>query len=151
MFRIPVLERSIRSWFFVTLILFAALFLGEVAEAGDTGTLTLKVQRCLGSWIAGAAIDVTIYRPGTGNVDSGSGTSGLSGYVEIVFDDLEVGDQALVTVTPVNEDPDSGHIYYWINPDDREVNIWDLTAEYDDTCDDGWYDQSRNIILCIYD
>lgn len=150
MFRTPVLERSIRSWVFVTLILCAALFLGEVAEAGDTGTLKLKVQRCLGSWIAGADIDVTIYRPGTGNVDSGSGTTGLSGYVEIVFDDLELGDQALVTVTPVNEDPDSDHTYYWLDPDDRQDAAWSLDALTDDTCDDGWYDQSRNVILCLY-
>ncbi len=150
MFPIPVLERSIRSWLLVALVVFVALFSWEGAEAGDTGTLKLKVQRCLGSWISGADIDVTIYRPGTGNVDSGSGTTGVSGYVEIVFDDLELGDQALVTVTPVNEDPDSDHTYYWLDPDSRADLEWSLDALTDDACEDGWYDQSRNVILCLY-
>ena len=88
----------------VALALLAASTVAPPALAGVRGLLKLKVQDCYGSsWLSGASVDVTIYRPGVGTVDSGSGTTNSTGYVEIEFDDLEDGDEAHVIVTPADE------------------------------------------------
>lgn len=133
------------------LVVLAAVLIAQPAQAGSSGVLKLKVRQCYGSsWMSGASADVTIYRPGVGNVDFGSGTTNSAGYVEVSFDDLEDGDEAHVLVTPAGDMPSSNHTYYWANPDDREPGLFDVGILGDDACPDGWYDQINNIILCLH-
>jgi len=116
--------------------------------AGDTGVLKLKIRPCASSnWLETAKVDVVIYRPGVGNVDSTTGYTNASGYAEFTFTDLENADQARVTVTPKEMSPDSGHTYYWVS---SRAGLWDLSAQGDSLCQDGWYDEENNIILTLY-
>jgi hypothetical protein len=134
----------------VVLAVIAAVVLVGPAQAGSSGLLKLKVRQCYGSsWMSGASVDVTIYRPGVGNVDSGSGTTDSVGYVEIPFDDLENGDEAHVIVTPSDDSQGSSHTYYWVGPKDRNPGIFDVGI-MDSPCPDGWYDEAANIILCLH-
>jgi hypothetical protein len=121
------------------------------ARASDTGVLKLKVQWCAGSsWVTYGQVDVVITRPGVGQIDSDSGTTDNSGYVEFTFDSLENGDQAHVTVTPSGHDPDDSHVYYWVHDDDHAEVSWDLGIQGDSSCQDGYYNEKLNIILCLY-
>lgn len=119
-------------------------------SAGDTGDLKLKVRHCAGTyWLAGAEVDVIIYRPGVGEVDSDSGTTDKVGYVSITFTDLEHGDEARVTVTPKGMSPDDDHTYYWTSL--GKAGLWDIEMAGDSLCEDDWYDEENNIILLKYD
>lgn len=122
------------------------------AWAGSPGQLQLRVARCSnGAWVSGAAVDVQIYHPsGGGPVAYGSGTTNGDGYVTINFSDLEDGDEAHVVVTPSGESSDSGHVFYWVDPDDRDAGIFDLGVTTDQSCTDDWFNQSSNIIRCRY-
>ncbi len=123
----------------------------STCSAGETGLLKLKVRPCSSTnWLSGAAVDVVIYRPGVGNVDSASGSTDSAGYVEFTFDDLTSGDQARVTITPVNMNPDTHHTYYWIPGRGRIPGYWDLGVSSMSICQDGWYDETNNVILCLY-
>jgi hypothetical protein len=144
-------------WFRVGLFLavvLAVVATGTIAlpaQASGSGVLKLKVQPCFGStWLSDASVSVTIYRPGVGNVDSGGGTTDSVGYVEISFDDLADGDEAHVLVTPPGDAPGSNHTYYCLQPDERYPILFDIGVLGDDTCQDGWYDRTNNIILCLH-
>lgn len=142
--------------FMPVLLLIAALMcapiLASSGQAASAGTLKLMVWGCKGSgWLSNAAVGVGIVRPGAGLVDSDSGYTNSSGYVEFTFDDLENGDQAHVTVTASGSGPDSDHIYYWIVPQGRSAGYWDLDGMEDSGCTDDWYDQEAGIIKCAYD
>lgn len=118
--------------------------------AADTGTLKLKVMRCLTpQWISGARVDVDIERPGVGRVDGATGYTDNVGYVEFTLNSLQDKDEAKVTVTPSGETPDANHVYFWRSRQERSPGIWDLTAT-DFVCSDGWYDQTSDIIECMY-
>jgi hypothetical protein len=141
----------------VWLLALGALMLGFTVTAtsslaADTGNLKLMVARCDGGrWIANAQVDVIIYRPGTGQVDSATGSTNSSGYVEFTFTNLEIGDEARTTVTPEGEDSDSGHTYVWTMwPGDSAGGVWDLDVSVDSLCSDGWYNQNNGIIECRY-
>ena len=122
------------------------------ARSGTEGVLKLKVRTCAGTfWLSNAQVDVSIQRPGVGEVDSDTGWSDGSGYVEFTFSDLEGGDQAHVTVTPEGKDPDTDHTYYWIPPQLRIAGYWDLGIMSESICEDSWYDQENNIILVLYE
>jgi hypothetical protein len=116
----------------------------------DTGTLKLMVASCqTGEWLSDAQIDVLIYRPGVGQVDSGSGYTNSTGEFDMTFTSLVVGDQARVTVTPKNGSPDSGHVYYWASGSgDQLGGVFDINSIGDSICMDGWYDQGKDIIKC---
>jgi hypothetical protein len=121
------------------------------AWSGDSGTLKLKVRQCLGNnWISGASVEVSIQRSGSGEVDSAKGTTDGSGCVDFTFYDLEDGDEAHVTVTPGGMNPDSSHVYDWVVPDGRAGGNFELAADSDSICDDGWYDMTNRIFLCKY-
>jgi hypothetical protein len=134
----------------LTLLLLNAAVV-PTCRAGETGTLKLKVRPCYSTnWLSGAAVDVVIYRPGIGNVDSASESTDSAGYVEFTFYDLSGGDQARVTITPVDLDPDSSHTYYWIPGRGRAPGYWDVGVSGMSVCQDGWYDETNNVILCLY-
>ncbi len=119
--------------------------------AGETGVLKLKVCQCLSSlWVSGANVEVSIQRPDVGEVDSAKGTTNSTGYVEFTFNDLEGDDEAHVTVTPIGMSPDGSHIYYWNVSGARTNGYFDLFAQSDSICDDGWYDHTNAIFLCKY-
>lgn len=125
--------------------------LAAPSTAGDTGVLKVKVRQCLGNnWIGGAAVEVSIQRSGSGEVDSAKGTTDGSGYVEFTFYDLEDDDEAHMTVTPDGMDPDAGHVYYWEVPGGRAGGAFELAADTDSICDDCWYDMINRIFLCKY-
>lgn len=136
----------------VAFIVAVASVVVDPAWASSPGQLKLRVARCSnGAWVSGAAADVQIYREsGGGPVAYGSGTTDGDGYVTISFSDLEDGDEAHVTVTPSGESSDNGHIYYWVDPGDRDAGTFDLGVSVDQSCTDGWYSQSSNVILCRY-
>jgi hypothetical protein len=142
------------SRFMVMFIAFVVVAISMIAAdcrswAGTPGVLRLMVQSCVGSsWMSGANISVTIVRSGAGAVDTGSGVTNSAGYVEIAFDDLETDDEAVVTVTPANQGPRSEHIYLWVDFDDRP-GIFDIeVGSSRGGCDDGWYNETSDIILC---
>jgi hypothetical protein len=83
-------------------------FLGNPQQA--CGRTPTRIRQYRG-WLSDAKVDVTIYRPGKGEVDSNSGRTDDVGYVEFTFNDLESADQAKVTVTLRRMSPDDGHIY----------------------------------------
>jgi hypothetical protein len=132
-----------------------AVLLGLFASAvpclaGESGVLKLKVRLCDGrGWLSDAEVDVTIYRPGEGEVDSASGYTDGDGYIDFTFTDLENADQARVTVTPEGKPPDDGHIYYWVSG--GRAGWWDLGIQGESTCEDSYYDEGANIILLLYD
>jgi hypothetical protein len=135
---------------------FGTVLLGLLASsvpctAGQSGDLKLKVRLCVGrDWLSGAEVDVVIYRPGVGEVDSDNGYTDGEGYIDFTFTDLENGDQAKVTVTPEGMPPDEGHIYYW-NSGEGRAGWWDLGIQGESICKDSWYDEQNNIILLLYD
>ncbi len=141
---------SLARYAILILALIALLTSTLPCSAGDTGDLNLKVRHCAGTyWLGGAKVDVVIYRPGAGVVDSDSNTTDKVGYVSFTFTDLENGDEARVTVTPVEMSPDDDHTYYWTSG--GRAGYWDLGIQSDSLCDDGWYDEENNIILLLYD
>lgn len=150
-----MLFRSFRITSILIAGLLASLLLSaagvRTCSAGDTGILKLKVRTCYSTnWLSNAAVNVSIYRPGVGEVDSAAGSTNGSGYVEFTFYDLVGADQARVTVTPNGLSPDSGHTYYWIPGRGREPGIFDLGIMGMSVCQDGWYDETNNVILCLY-
>lgn len=140
---------SVRT-FAVLLGILVLLITTTAAPAGETGVLMLTVLRCSTSNpIQGAAVDVILYRTGVGQIDSASGTTTSTGYVEFTFDDLEPLDQARVTITPSGESPDQ-HTFYWIVPDGRTLGHWDVNELATETCNDGLVDKS-GVIRCYYE
>lgn len=142
----------------VRLLVAGASLLGLAAMAtsglaADTGALKLNVARCVGGGaIAEAQVDVIIYRPGVGQVDSATGYTNTAGYVEFTFTSLEIGDEARTTVTPDGESPDAGHTYVWTTrPGDAGGGDFDLGTQGDSMCSDGWYDLSNRIFECLYE
>lgn len=134
------------------ILLLAGLpFLAEKGHAGVTGVLKLKVKSCWSvGWLSDARIDVVIWRTGVGQVDSATDYTDNDGYLEIAFDDLEDEDKALVTVTPSGQSPDDDHTYYWILSQGYREGYWDLGTQGDSGCEDGWYSEKENVILCVY-
>jgi hypothetical protein len=133
-----------------TVLISTGLLIGAFSSAclADTGVLKLKVRQCVGTnWISGAEVDVSIYRPGVGQVDSATGYTSATGYVQFSFSSLQSGDEAHVTVTPSGHKSDSGHLYVW---DQDIASEFDVSMSTDSLCSDGWYDQSNHIILCVY-
>ena len=120
--------------------------------AAEKSVLKLMVARCEGGGSIGSAkVDVIIYRPGVGQVDSATGYTNSSGYVEFTFASLEIGDQARTTVTPKGESADSGHTYVrTMGPGDESSGVWDLGITGDSLCSDGWYDQNNRVFECLY-
>jgi hypothetical protein len=115
----------------------------------ETGVLKLKVRGCVGTnWLSNARIDVVIDRPGVGQVDSASGFTNSSGYIEFDFKSLQTSDEAHVTVTPSGQGADSNHVYYW-SLDDL-TDEWELGMSSDSLCSDSWYDSTSRIFLCVY-
>ncbi|MCK4304515.1 MAG: hypothetical protein KAY24_09780 [Candidatus Eisenbacteria sp.] len=117
----------------------------EPAWAGETGVLKLMVKECGGTWLDNVEVEVTIYRPGTGEIDSDSGYTDV-GYIEFEFNDLEDGDEARVTVEPNGSG--SEHTYYW-DDGSRHPSAWDIGLTLGGQCDDDWYDEEANVILCV--
>ena len=147
-------SNGLQAWFSLyplsSLISLCALLNPKRAAAGDTGTLRLKVVRCQNSQsISGAQVAVSVTRSGVGVVDSASDSSNSEGFVRFTFTNLENNDEAHVTVTPIGENHDDGHVYHWVSGGGRTVGYWEL-GEADDTCADSWYDQTNNIIQCLY-
>lgn len=120
--------------------------------ASDKSVLKLMVARCEGEkWIDNAQVDVIIYRPGVGQIDSATGYTNSSGYVEFTFASLAIGDEARTTVTPEGESPDSRHTYVWtMGSGDSAGGVWDLGTTGDSLCSDGWYDQNNRVFECLY-
>jgi len=113
--------------------------------------LKLKVCACAGmNWLNNALVEVGIYRQGSGQVDSDSGYTNSTGYIEFDFSNLEDLDEAHVTVTPSGQNPDSGHIYTWHAAGERAGGYWSINDETEDVCADTWYDEKENIIQCVY-
>ena len=139
----------------LAMLLVASLLGGPLgpqpAWGSETGTLKLMVTDCIsGGRLDNAQVDVVIWRKGTGQIDSDSDYTD-DGYVEFEFNGLEQDDQAHVTVTPYGEgDPDDGHSYIWEASTPRNPGVWDLGVHLDGPCDDGWWDESENIIECVY-
>ena len=128
------------------------LLLCVAGSAGaDTGVLKLKVMRCSGSgWLSGARIDVSVTRSGQGVIDSTTGYTNSSGYVDFTFTNLESGDESHVTVTPSGENPDSSHVYVWEFSQGYGGVGWDVGDTTDADCSDYWYDERNDILLCLY-
>jgi hypothetical protein len=142
---------SLVSILTLTAALLGAPMFSSNSEAASTGTLKLKVWGCRASgWISNAAVGVVIIRPGSGQVDSDSGYTNSTGYVEFTFDSLEDGDEAHVTVTPSGGEADGSHVYHWIGPQGRTAGYWDLDTLIDSLCADDWYDQGAGIFKCAY-
>jgi hypothetical protein len=121
------------------------------AHASQTGTLKLKVLRCqTPQWIADARVDVEVRTPGGSTIDTAYGYTNNQGYVEFTFTNLDDKDEAKVTVTPSGEHSDGNHTYYWVAGSDRSPGLWDFDFQLDSLCSDGWYDQSNDIIQCVY-
>lgn len=151
------MAREIHRTSFVVwvLVLAAALLSAPILASGsmaaETGTLKLMVWGCRASgWLSNAAVSVSIIRPGSGQVDSDSGTTNGAGYVEFTFESLEGGDEAHVTVTPSGQASDSHHVYYWVVPEGRTEGSWALDTLVDSGCADDWYDQEAGIFKCAY-
>ncbi len=138
-------------WAVMATVLFVTALLSggsSTAVLADTGVLKLKVRACVGTnWISGAEVDVSIYRPGVGQVDSATGHTDGSGYIQFSFDSLDRGDEARVTVTPSGHKPDSKHLYVW---DEGIADEFEVSESSSPLCSDGWFDQSNHVILCVY-
>ena len=121
------------------------------AQATGTSILKLMVLDCFTEdEIDNALVEVVIWRLGEGEIDSDSDYTDV-GYVEFTFSDLEDGDKARVTVTPPRKNPDSSHVYYWVEVEDPPgADAWDLAGGLDDICEDGWWDKSSGILECLY-
>lgn len=112
--------------------------------------LKLKVIRCLTPvWISNAQVSAVIYRQGSGQIGSDSGTTNTSGYVELSFDDVEAGDNAVVTVTPNGEGADGDHQFSCVD-DGRGSCAWSVGPQGNKSCVDSWYDQANQIIQVSY-
>jgi hypothetical protein len=132
------------------LLMIGSAFVSTPARA-DQGVLKLMVLDCETSEpIDGAVVDVIIWRPGVGEIDSASGET-ADGYVEFTFDGLQDDDKAHVTVTPEGHDPDPSHCYYWVKPP-KDAGAWDLGVLLDSfgQCGDGWWDKDNGIFSCLY-
>jgi hypothetical protein len=148
---VPRVATTLRLLVLGTVLLgFSGMATSSLAD--DTGVLKLRVARCDGGkLINNAKVDVIIYRPGLGQVDSAAGYTNGSGYVEFTFTSLEIGDEARTTVTPSGESADTGHTYFWImGAGDSGGGVWDLGTTGDSMCSDTWYEQSNGIFECLY-
>lgn len=131
--------------------LLSVLFPASPCLADTEGVLRLKVKDCQSSkWLVDARVDVLIYRPTVGYMDSDTGYTNGAGYVEFSFSDPEEADEARVTVTPKGQSPESGHVYYWTAPPGDGAGYWDVGIQGDSPCSDGWYDEGLRIIECVY-
>jgi hypothetical protein len=133
--------------------LFGLTMTATSSLAAEKGVLKLMVARCEGEkWIDNARVDVIIYRPGVGQIDSATGYTNSSGYVEFTLGGLAIGDEARTTVTPEGESADSRHTYVWtMGPGDESSGVWDLGITGDSLCSDGWYDQTNRVFECLYE
>jgi len=114
--------------------------------------LNLMVTDCEGVALDGAAIGVTLYRPGEGILAYSAGET-ESGYVEFNLSGLQCNDEARVTVTPEGGTPDSDHVYVYIgNCGSKGAGNWDLGAHLY-ACDDWWWGDTAEgeIIHTIYE
>ena len=135
----------------IALAAFCLALIPRASQADQSGTLKLKVQRCLTvQWISGARVDVIVTRLNVGEIDTATGYTNSDGYVEFTFTNLEGNDEATVTVTPSGERADDSHHYYWNVGTGRNAGWWDLGIQGDTVCSDGWYDQTNDIITCEY-
>ena len=133
-----------------TLTVLGLALIPRSSRADQTGTLKLRVHRCLSvQWIGGARVDVIVTRLNVGQIDSATGYADKDGNVDFTFTNLEGQDEATVTVTPSGEASDNNHHYYWNAGADRNAGWWDLGSQ-DSICSDNWYDQTHNIIACEY-
>ncbi|MBD3161433.1 MAG: hypothetical protein GF346_04405 [Candidatus Eisenbacteria bacterium] len=131
-------------------VLIGALLAAVPTASADTGTLKLKIRPCsYSSWLDSAKVEVDIYRPEQGVIDSDTDYTDSEGYVAITFTGLQNGDQARVTVTPQEQSPDDDHTYYWVSGA-LLAGEWDIEASAESLCEDDWYDEEENIILCLY-
>jgi hypothetical protein len=137
-------------------LVLCATFLGSTvpgtpALAQSTGTLKLMVGCCHPpSWLTNTRVDVAIIRPGVGQVDSDTGYTNGSGYVEFTFDTLQDADEAHVTVYGGGQGH-GGHVYSWVESGSRDRGFWDLGITGDSGCADEWYDEEADIIKCVCD
>lgn len=146
------MQRRITSTIGLSLPLFIclALALGILTPgtswAGDPGVLKLMVTDCFDNPLDNHAVEVSINRPGYGEIDTDSGYTD-NGYIEFGFSDLEDGDQARVSAGP--EGFDVAHVYTYVaNGDQGE---FDIGSQPNGTCADGWWDMGENIIQCKCD
>ena len=96
--------------------------------------LKLMVTTCAGSALDGALVEVEIYRPGSGQIDSDSGYTD-EGYLEFEFTDLEEDDEARVEATPSGM-PASTHTYTWVWDEGQQKGAWELGRDMKGGCDD---------------
>jgi hypothetical protein len=143
-------NRERRLFILAGIVLIPLLLVGSAHQAAaDTGTLKLKVMRCAGSgWLSGAQIDVSVTRSEI-EIDSATGSTNSSGYVEFTFSGLQTGDAAHVTVTPNGESPDSSHVYIWRYSETIGSIVFDV-SDSDVSCSDYWYSEEKQILLCLY-
>ena len=122
---------------------------GPAPADDDSGevALDLMVTDCLSQTMGDAWVEVQIYRPGSGIVDSDSGAC-TNGAISFRFADLECDDEARVTLTPSTSDsPDEGHVYICISGCGDAPSIWTITDQ-PQVCPDGWWNPSR--IQAVY-
>jgi len=135
--------------FGASLLSFASMTTSSVAA--ENGVLKLMVGRCQGAqWIGQGKGRRHHLSSGVGQVDSATGYTNSSGYVEIAFTSLEIGDEARTTVTPKAR-AGRGHTYVWVmGQGDEYGGVWDLGTTGDSLCSDGWYDPNNRIFECLY-
>lgn len=133
-------------------VVLALCLLTPTSSAGCSTVLKLKVWRCSTStWTSGAAVSVSVVRPGYGQVGSANKTTDGSGYVDFSFSGLEADDEAHVTVTPSGSGSDSDHVYA-LTQAERAGVCWDMSDTADSGgCSDDWYDIDERIIKCAYE
>jgi hypothetical protein len=105
--------------------------------------LPLMVTDCVSQPLDDMLVEVQIYRPGSGVIDSDSGYTD-NGSITFRFAGLECDDEARVTLTPsTSEAPDSDHEYTYVGDcglDDPHQ--WSI-AQGGQLCPDGWWTPTR--------
>lgn len=104
--------------------------------------LCLMITDCLGQQMDDTLVEVRIYRPGSGVIDSDSGYSD-NGAIAFRFADLACEDEARVTLTPsMSESPDEDHVYIFIGDCGDAPVVWEIGST-PEVCPDGWWNPSR--------
>ncbi|MBM3317781.1 MAG: hypothetical protein FJY75_07995 [Candidatus Eisenbacteria bacterium] len=128
--------------------LIGALPSTALADEDSEGVdLCLMVTDCLSQPMDQALVEVQIFRPGSGIIDSDNGYTD-DGAICFRFADLECDDEARVSLTPATSDaPDADHIYIYIGDCADAPRNWEIGAD-PQLCPDAWWSPTR--IQAVY-